>query len=435
MGKDKERLPGRFARTLRAAWLSGRVGGSYLFGGTHEDNAKRIAATLAELRGPLMKIGQLLSTHAASALPDEYAAILAPLRQSAPPMSYATIREVLREDLGDPEELFASIDPVAAAAASLGQVHEGTLHDGTIVAIKVQYPGAEESVKSDLANAQLGTALVKRMLADLLGQTRFDMTPIAAELQAQLAQETDYCREAYNAKLLAKLFDGDAEIVVPRVHVACSGLRVVTYDWIDGDPIEEALDDAARNERVVRQLVHAFWRQFFGGGVLHADPHPGNFKVMADGRLAILDYGCVKIFDEAFMRAFSKMMFASFANDVPRLRESFVELELMDDPESDEELEDMTKIVRFFSVGVNEDAIFDFGTFDWIAAGRELVMHFITRRRPPPAQRDFIFLSRVVVGYYEYFARAKAKMNFHRMVLPYVEGGFERRAIEIPPYG
>jgi predicted unusual protein kinase regulating ubiquinone biosynthesis (AarF/ABC1/UbiB family) len=435
MGKDKERLPGRFARTLRTAWLSGRVGGSYLFGGKHEDNAKRIAATLAELRGPLMKVGQLLSTHAQSALPEEYAAILKPLQGSAPPMSFATIRGVLEEDLGDPDALFLSIDREAAAAASLGQVHRGTLHDGTAVAIKVQYPGADESVKSDLANAQLGTGMLKRLLADLLGKTRFDLTPFAEELAEHLSQETDYCREAYNAKLVGELFEGDREIVVPRVHDSCSGLRVVTYDWIDGDPIETALDDPDRRERVVRQLIHAFWHQFFRGGLLHADPHPGNFKVMPDGRLGILDFGCVKIFDEAFMRGFAKMMRATIADDRALLRESFVELDLMDDPDSDQEIDDMRKITRYFSIGLRDDEVFDFGSFDYVAAGRELVMHFVTRRVPPPSQRHFMFLSRVVLGYYEYFSRAGAKMNFHRAVSPYVEHGFTERAIVVPPYG
>lgn len=453
MGKDKERVPGRVARTLRSAWLGGRIGSSYLGGKLadvfrregerdeagaerHATNARRIVSTMGELRGPLMKIGQLLSTHA-EALPEEYGTILRSLQSKAPPMSYGAIREVLEADLGaPPEELFAELSREAASAASLGQVHRGRLKDGTEVAVKVQYPGAEDAVRADLSNMSVATGMVKRLLVDALGQTRFDLTPIAMELAEHLLQETDYCREAYNAKLLGRLFEGDERVVVPRVHDACSGLRVVTYDWIEGEPLESVLahPDRERRERAVADLSHLFWHQFFRGGLLHADPHPGNFKILPDGRLGVLDYGCVKIFDEAFMRGFAEMMSASLAEDEERLRDVFVELELMSERDRDDELEDMDKIARYFSIGVREDEEFDFASFDYVGAGRDLVMHFLARRRPPPAQRHFLFLSRVVLGYYEYFSRARAKMNFHRMVMPYVEHGFTGRAIPIPPY-
>lgn len=454
MGSDKERLPGRLARTLKVGLLGTRVGSSYLGGkiadafrsdddkasarvGRHVDNAKRIAETMGQLRGPLMKVGQLMSTHA-EALPEEMTRLLQPLQTSAPPMSYATMREVLIEDLGEPPEtLFAELEPQAVAAASLGQVHRGRLPDGTEVAVKVQYPGAVQSVEGDLSNIHAATKLTKRLIADVLGQTRFDVTPFAEELAEHLMQETDYCREAYNAKLLGRLLADDDELVVPRVHDSHSGLRTITYDWIEGEPLTWALDHEDREirERVVRQLQRAFWKQFFEGGLLHADPHPGNFKVLADGRLGILDYGCVKIFDEPFLRAFGEMMHAEMDGDTERLRDVFVELELMEDRDSDVELEDMQKIAEYFSAGVREDEVFDFAAFDYTAAGRELIAHFLTRRRPPPAQRDFLFLSRVVLGYYEYFSRAKAKMNFHRYVRPYFEAGFTGRKIDVPPYG
>ncbi|MGF1467342.1 MAG: ABC1 kinase family protein [Sandaracinaceae bacterium] len=454
MAKDKERVPGRLARTLRTAWLGGRVGGSYLGGRVadafrgraaregasadrHEANARRIVRTMEQLRGPLMKIGQMLSTHA-EALPVEYGELLRPLQASVPPMSFGTIREVLEADLGEkPEQLFAELSTQAVAAASLGQVHRGRLKDGTDVAVKVQYPGATSSVEGDVSNIHLGAKLVKRVFSDALGQTRFDMTPIAEELAEHLAQETDYCREAYNARLLGELFEGDAQVLVPRVHLSHSGLRVVTYDWVDGAPLDAALEsaDPEGRERIVRQLLHALWHQLFHGGLLHADPHPGNFRVAPDGRLGILDYGCVKVFDEAFLRAFASMMKASLEEDDEALRETFVALELMDDPTRDDEFEDMQRIAGYFSVGMREDAPFDFGAFDYVGAARELVTHFLRRRRPPPAQRQFLFLTRVVLGYYEYFSRARAHLNFRRVVTPYLERGYEGRRIAIPPYG
>lgn len=453
MAKDKERVPGRLSRTLKTAILGSKVGGSYLGGkladafrsgqdkasaeaDRHVMNAKRIAQTMADLRGPLMKVGQLLSTHA-EALPQEYGATLRSLQSSAPPMSYETIREVVEKDLGaPPEELFASFSKEAVAAASLGQVHEATLAGGTRVAVKVQYPGAEASVEGDLSNIHFATKMVKRLIADTVGGARMDLTPVAEELAEHLMQETDYCREAYNAKLLGELFAGDAQIVVPRVHDSHSGLSVITYDWIEGEDLDFGLrnEDPAVRDRTVRQLLHAFWHQMFRGGLLHADPHPGNFKVTPDGRLGILDYGCVKIFDEAFLRAFGLMMHASLEEDEERLRASFVELELMSDRESKDEFEDMQQIAHYFSVGMRGDAEFEFGNFDYVASARELVAYFLARRRIPPAQKHFIFLTRVVLGYYEYFSRAKTRMNLYRFVMPYVQNGFEGRRIAIPPY-
>ncbi len=165
-GTAPERVPGRLKRTLKTAWLGGRVGSSYMGGKLadvfrkkddredqqverHLANAKRMVQTMGELRGPLMKVGQLLSTHAA-ALPEEYGGVLRALQSSAPPMRFSTIREVLEKDLGAPaDELFAELSHEAVAAASLGQVHRGRLPDGTEVAVKVQYPGAEDSVRAD----------------------------------------------------------------------------------------------------------------------------------------------------------------------------------------------------------------------------------------------------------------------------------------------
>jgi len=383
-----------------------------------------------------MKIGQLLSTHT-EALPASVADVLQPLQQKAPPMSYGTIRDVVEDDLGEPpEKLFGTFTRDAVAAASLGQVHRGTLPDGTDVAVKIQYPGAESSVDGDLRNLKLGATMVKRLLADTFKAERLDVTPVAEELAEHIAQEVDYVREAYNAKLLGRLFDGDPHVVVPRVHDAFSGLRVVTYDWIEGDDLDAGLKhgDLAVRERTVRQLLHLFWRQFLGAGVLHADPHPGNFKVMADGRLGLLDYGCVKIFDEHFMTHFGSMVVGRLEGDLPRVRQAMLNLELVTDPSDEAQFEDMLKLSEFCSVGLTEDEAFDFGSFSYVDAARELMQHFLSRRTLPPSKKDFLFLTRVVVGYYEYFSRAKVRMNFQRIVRPYAENGWQGRSIEIPPY-
>ncbi|MEM9192391.1 MAG: AarF/UbiB family protein [Myxococcota bacterium] len=456
-GEGSERgakgLPGRFRRSLTTAKLAGSVS-SRLIGGKIADvlrrderaktareeraleNARRVVSTMTELRGPMMKIGQLLSTHA-KALPKEVAHVLMPLQQQAPPMAWSTIRRVLIDDLGEtPETLFAEIGEDAVAAASLGQVHRATLPDGTEVAVKIQYPGAEASVEGDMRNLELGAAVAKRLIADTIGNQRLDATPIAEEIAEHIRQETDYCREAYNAKLLGKLFRDDPHVVVPRVHDSHSGLRVITYDWLEGEELDWGLrnDDPTIRERTVRQLTHAFWFQMFKGGVLHADPHPGNYRILADGRLGLLDYGCVKVFGESFLEGFSDMVLARIDQDEERLLKCLVALELIDDPEDQQQIDDMAKIADYCSTGLHADEPFDFSEFSYVEGAQELVRHFLARRQLPPAQKDFLFLTRVVLGYYEYFSRAEAHLNFRQMVEPYIRPGYEGRTIEVLPY-
>ncbi len=354
-------------------------------------------------------------------------------------MSYATIREVVTRDLGEaPEPLFTSFSRDALAAASLGQVHRATLHDGTEVAVKVQYPGADASVDGDLKNLKLGASMVKKLLADVVGNERLDFTPVAEEIAEHLAQETDYCREAYNAQLLAKLFEGVDWVVIPRVHPKYSGLRVITYDFVEGEDLGDALKhpDEARRGLIVKRLSDAFWFQLMRGGVLHADPHPGNYRVLPDGRLGVLDFGCVKIFDEErFLRPFADMVVSRLDGDIERFKDAMCALGLLHDRNDPREMADMVRVADYFSTGIMRDEDFDFTAFSYVRAAKELVLYFLQARRIPPSQRDFIFLTRVVLGYYEYFSRARARTNFRRLVDPWIADGWRGRTIEIPPYG
>lgn len=448
-----EKVPGRLVRTLKTGWLGSAVASSYLGGKIldkfrgddkrpeaelqrHLDNAKRIASTMKELRGPLMKVGQLLSTHA-EALPGEYGEVLRSLQSSAPPMRYETIRDVIEMDLGGkPEELFAEFSKEAMAAASLGQVHRAKLKDGTDVVVKVQYPGAQAGVDGDLKNLKFGATMVKRLLADTVKNDRLDLTPVADEIAEHLAQETDYCREAYNAQLMAKLFAGQDWVFIPKVYLPHSGLHTITYDYVPGTDLGTALksEDQSFRDLVVTRLSDAFWFQMLKGGVLHADPHPGNYKILPDGRLGILDFGCIKIFDEKFLEAFSRMVKSRMDGDTPGLDKAMLDLGLIENPNDPTERADMLKIADYFSVGLQENKPFSFVDYSYVKGAKELILHFLQARRVPPCQRDMIFMTRVVLGYYEYFSRARSRLNFRAMVRRWIDGGWQGRSLVIPPY-
>ena len=167
---------------------------------------------------------------------------------------------------------------------------------------------------------------------------------------------------------------------------------------------------------------------------MHADPHPGNYRVLPDGRLALLDYGCVKVFSEAFMEEFVGMARAAREHDDDAMRAAMLRLGLVSGPDDHEGFEEMTRISRFMSVGVAFDGEFDFGRYDYGTEGKALILYFAKKRSVPRAHRDFLFLTRVVLGHYEYLSRAKARFHFRDMVKPYVEAGWQGRVIDVPPY-
>ncbi|MGK5626909.1 ABC1 kinase family protein [Streptomyces sp. URMC 123] len=262
--------------------------------------AEQLFATLGQLKGGAMKFGQALSVFE-SALPEEiagpYRAALTKLQEAAPPMPTRTVHTVLEERLGaDWRDLFREFDDRPAAAASIGQVHRAVWHDGRPVAVKVQYPGAGEALLSDLA--QLGR--FARLLGPLI--PGMDVKPLISELRDRVSEELDYSLEAKAQQAHAEEFAGDPDVVVPQV--VRQGDQVLITEWLDGVPLSEVIADGSQAERDrAGQLLARF---LFSGtartGLLHADPHPGNFRLVAgeagddspEGwRLGVLDFGTV----------------------------------------------------------------------------------------------------------------------------------------------
>jgi predicted unusual protein kinase regulating ubiquinone biosynthesis (AarF/ABC1/UbiB family) len=268
--------------------------------------AEQVFKVLGELKGGAMKLGQALSIFEA-ALPQEivgpYRATLTKLQDAAPPLPVSTVHKVLTEQLGDDwRENFRSFDDQPTAAASIGQVHKAVWHDGREVAVKIQYPGAGKALLGDFAQlARLG-----KLFGVLL--PGLDMKAVLSELRERIAEELDYLREAAAQHAFALEFHGDPDFHVPDV-IAANEMVLVT-EWMDGTPLSRIIAEGTQEERDHAGLL--FVRFLFCSparvGMLHADPHPGNFRMLANGKLGVLDFGAVNRLPDGYPRVFGQLM-------------------------------------------------------------------------------------------------------------------------------
>ncbi|MGW4664008.1 ABC1 kinase family protein [Streptosporangium sandarakinum] len=267
--------------------------------------AEQIFKVLGELKGGAMKLGQALSIFEA-ALPQEiagpYRATLTRLQDAAPPLPAATVHKVLVEQLGDDwRDNFLSFEDRPAAAASIGQVHKAVWHDGRTVAVKIQYPGAGKALLSDFAQL---TRLGKLFGALLPG---LDVKSVLTELRERVAEELDYLNEAQAQHAFALEFRDDPDFVIPDVIAANE--QVLVSEWVDGTPLSRIITDGTKEERdrAGLLLVRFLFCSPARVGMLHADPHPGNFRITGDGRLCALDFGAVNRLPQGYPPAFGQL--------------------------------------------------------------------------------------------------------------------------------
>lgn len=317
---DDDHVPaGRLKRLSRIAYLTARTTGDLLASqarrklGKREDSpedlkkaGERILATLGELKGAALKLGQALAMDP-DALPEEARSVVAKLLSQAPErMDFETVVQVVRSELGKhPDELFRSFEREPMAAASLGQVHGAVLHDGTDVVVKVQYPGVDKALDNDLKNA----GVLVRGFA-LTGET-LDGRPYYEELRASLMRELDYREEAAQAAAYAKAAARHPELLVPRAFEEFTAQRVLCLTRLRGPSLLDLIESKPADEeryRVGRLLVLAIWGPFYAARLIHADPHPGNFLVLPDGRLGVLDFGATKLLSERFASVYRALL-------------------------------------------------------------------------------------------------------------------------------
>jgi predicted unusual protein kinase regulating ubiquinone biosynthesis (AarF/ABC1/UbiB family) len=323
---ERDRFSGRLSRFAKVgAGLSGAAvsyGANRVFGGDDANarNAKALKAALGGLKGPLMKAAQMFAT-VPDLLPPEFAKELGELQTNAPAMGWPFVRRRMAAELGpDWQGRFASFEHEAAAAASLGQVHRATTHDGRALAVKLQYPDMQSAVESDLGQLRALIGLMKRMDGSI------DPSEAIVEIGDRLREELDYAREAKLMALYGNFFAGREDIRTPTPLPELSTGRLLSMTWLDGQGLL-AFKDASQETRdhVAAVLFDAWWSPMTHLGIIHGDPHLGNYTFGGEGaaHLNLLDFGCIRIFPPKFVAGVVRLYRALSNDDRAEQMESY----------------------------------------------------------------------------------------------------------------
>lgn len=419
---EANRFSARAARYARVGanvgGVAARIAGTRLFGleGRNATNAEALAKALGGLKGPLMKVAQLVAT-IPDVVPPEYAAELQKLQSEAPPMGAAFVKRRMQAELGASwRERFGEFDLKPAAAASLGQVHRATTHDGAQVACKLQYPDMESAVEADISQLEILFGLHRRMGAVI------DTSEIAKEISARVREELDYRREARHVALYRQMLAETPEVRVPDVVPELSTRRLLTMGWLEGDKILNHKQASQQvRDRISTAMFRAWWRPFSHHGVIHGDPHLGNYTVFSEdgtpGGINLLDYGCIRIFPPSFVGGVVDLYRGLLEGDDARVVHAY---EVWGFKGLNKELIDTLNIwARFIYGPLLEDRTRRIAEGVSPAEyGRKQAFQVhsaLKARGPVTVPREFVFMDRAAIGLGGVFLHLDAELNFHRL--------------------
>ena len=417
MADDDDSLPGRVRRYVRVSTamggLAARLAGSRYLGVPLDRprHAADLKAALGGIKGPLMKVAQLLAT-IPNALPSEYANELASLQANAPPMGWAFVRRRMAGELGpDWQAKFASFEREAARAASLGQVHRAQAKDGRALACKLQYPDMASAVEADLTQLKLVLSLYERY------DRAVTTDEIHAEVADRLREELDYEREQAHMRLYRLMLADEDEVHVPEPLPALSTQRLLTMTWLEGKPLLDAVEAplAQRNE-IARNMFRAWYVPLYFFGVIHGDPHLGNYTVRPDRGINLMDFGCVRIFPPSFVKGVIDLYRALDRDDEALAIEAY---ESWGFKKLSRELIDvLNRWARYVYAPLLEDRKRRIQEVEHGRMGRDIAeeVHRELRRlggvKPP---REFVFMDRAAVGLGSVFMHLKAEIDWRRL--------------------
>ena len=422
----------RFARVgANVGGVAARMAGARLFGleGRDASNAAALMQALGGLKGPIMKVAQLLAT-IPDALPPEYAEELQKLQSEAPPMGAAFVKRRMMAELG-PDWLgrFGSFDYKPAAAASLGQVHRATSQGGEPLACKLQYPDMASAVESDLSQLHILFALHRQM------DSAIDTREIASEIGERVREELDYTREAKHAALYRHMLGGVELVRVPDVHDDLSTRRLLTMQWLEGTKLltHTGASQEVRN-RIAIAMFKAWWQPFIQHGVIHGDPHLGNYTVFTDGGepqgINLLDYGCIRIFPPKFVGGVVDLYGGLRDDDMARVVHAY---ETWGFKSLKKELIEVLNIWAKFIYGpllddrvrtiANGIAPGQYGRKEAYTVHQEL-----KKKGPVKVPREFVFMDRAAIGLGGVFLHLDANLNFFQLFNDAI-GDFSQNAV------
>ena len=426
MANEQSGMGGRFRRYAKVTGTMGNLamkmaGERYLGIKVDRDNhAVQLRDALGNLKGPLMKVAQILAT-IPEALPREYAEELANLQTDAPPMGWLFVKRRMAAELGaDWQSKFAEFEKQAAAAASLGQVHRATGHDGGKYACKLQYPDMRAAVEADLRQLKLIFSLYERY------DNAISTSDIHTELSQRLEEELDYRREAANMRLYRTMLADEPGANVPEPFEELSTDRLLTMSWIDGTKLKsyiaEANSSEERNE-VAINMFRTWYVPFYYYGVIHGDPHPGNYTIAADRSVNLLDYGCIRLFRPAFVSGVIDLYRALRDDDEALAVDAYRKWGF---DNLDREAIDILNIwARFIYTPLLEDKARPIQEMRSGNQGREVAMKVYAELkriggvRPP---REFVLMDRAAIGLGSVFMHLQAEVNWHRQFEGMIDG-------------
>jgi predicted unusual protein kinase regulating ubiquinone biosynthesis (AarF/ABC1/UbiB family) len=414
----------RYAGTRAASLTRSQEEAQERLEARHLETALKMVRTLGEMKGAAMKLGQLASFIDTEFLPPEYAEIyqqeLAKLRTSAPPMPWEKVNAVIEGEYGEPvHEHFSEFDPEAFAAASIGQVHRATLLDGRKVAVKIQYPGVAEALESDMRNAGMLVHLARALAPGL------DAKAVAAELRERVLEELDYEYEAQNHRSFARAYRGHPFIYVPEVITRLSRRRVLVTEFVEGVDFDQVKELDQQQRSRFGEIVF----RFCFGSIYHlqhfnADSHPGNYLLMADARVAFIDFGMTKKLDIEQIELEQRAIDAAVRQDPEGLRLALHDLGFVKNPSKldAKRLMDHVMLIGGWYISDGEYEVSARRVAKIIESASDPRSEYfdLMRRESLPAEE--LMGRRMETGVIAVLAQLRAKRNWHRIMREWVYG-------------
>ena len=394
-----------------------KFAGSKFFKNSKEiKTANQITEMLGELKGPVMKIAQLIST-VPDLLPQEYTQALAQLQSNAPPMGWNFVRRRMRNELGfDWQKNFNNFDKEPFAAASLGQVHKANINNSEIVC-KLQYPDMKSIVEADITQLKLIFSIYKKI------DSSVDTTNILKEIASRVREELDYKREIKNLKLYGNFFKNNAQINVPRVYDHLSTDKLISMEWLEGNNLLSYKNEKHEIRKMIAvNMFHAWYLPFYKCAIIHGDPHLGNYTVASDYSINLLDFGCIRIFDPKFVKGVIDLYHAILNEDQELAVHAY---ETWGFENITKELINILNIwAKFLYSPLLENKIRKMQDTNSTAYGAEAAtkVHKELKRiggvKPP---QEFVFMDRAAIGLGSVFLHLDAEINWYKLFNDLIE--------------